>query len=107
MARFLPSHGGIRRIIQGPSPRDQLARGGINPFLVVNHRRGLPGTDDWRSNGWPAGQGGRGGDCGSGAGRDSSAFGGLSVANTGGDAGWLLLATAVELSGKVGRDVSA
>jgi hypothetical protein len=48
-----------------------------------------------------------GGDCGSGAGRDSSAFGGLSVANTGGDAGWLLLATAVALSGKVGRGVGA
>jgi hypothetical protein len=47
-----------------------------------------------------------GGDCGSGAGRDSSAFGGLSVANTG-DAGWLLLATAVALSGKVGRGVGA
>ena len=42
-----------------------------------------------------------GGDCGSGA------FGGLSVANTGGDAGWLLLSTTVALSGNVGLGVGA
>ena len=48
-----------------------------------------------------------GGGSGSGAGDEAVAFGGLSMANNGGDAGCLPLSTVVALSGKVGRGVGA